>query len=410
MPQIIFIGAGPVGLFTAIQVKLHDPKLDIVMFEKYEEYQRKHVLLIEESSYDGSHQDQRFQEMLAKLIGPVRTNELETQLLSFARSIGISIVYRNITSVEELAKQFPETTIFIGSDGSHSIVRKQIFNDEMEEYQDLQYVVELKYEVNGNTRPLNSLSELLPAMTQTFHFAAEHVGKERDGVTPITVRFFIDKTTFDELKAKGVTFKNPLKLNDVHANDSLNLRKLIDSIRAWLITRQDLVNENWIEGSVKITAINLAVYKSKYFALESKDKQWFLVGDAALAVPYFRALNAGLLSGTQLAKLVHEFFHPNSHNKEKFSSFSKISCSLNDDNTVIEKYQRKISHLANQEISKAQWKNVGVNSAISYAYSSQAVPISAVSLPFETKNRIRDNRMVDDDEVPTSGKPECILL
>src|SRR6478672_8952045 len=107
MPDIIFIGAGPVGLFTAIQTKLYDPNLDVVMFEKHAEYQRKHVLLIDKTSYVGSHQDQRFQEILAELIGPVRTNKLEEQLLSFAHSIGITIEYNNITSVKELIEKYP---------------------------------------------------------------------------------------------------------------------------------------------------------------------------------------------------------------------------------------------------------------------------------------------------------------
>lgn len=41
MPDINFVGAGPVGLFTAIQAKLYNPDLNILMLEKYTEYQRK---------------------------------------------------------------------------------------------------------------------------------------------------------------------------------------------------------------------------------------------------------------------------------------------------------------------------------------------------------------------------------
>jgi len=35
--DIIFIGAGPVGLWTAIQIKLLKPNLEIIMFEKYQQ-------------------------------------------------------------------------------------------------------------------------------------------------------------------------------------------------------------------------------------------------------------------------------------------------------------------------------------------------------------------------------------
>ena len=46
----VIIGAGPVGLFLAIQLKACCPQMSVVVFEKYNEYQRKHVLNIEAAS------------------------------------------------------------------------------------------------------------------------------------------------------------------------------------------------------------------------------------------------------------------------------------------------------------------------------------------------------------------------
>lgn len=46
----VIIGAGPVGLFLAIQLKACCPQMNVVVFEKYKEYQRKHVLNIEAAS------------------------------------------------------------------------------------------------------------------------------------------------------------------------------------------------------------------------------------------------------------------------------------------------------------------------------------------------------------------------
>ena len=405
MPHVIFVGAGPVGVYTAIQAKLLAPELDIVLFEKYVEYQRKHILSIDASSYVESHPDERFQQLISQLVGTVRTNDLEDKLLTFARAIGVRIEYKNITSTEDLAREFPETPVIVGSDGSHSLVRKQVFNDELETHEDLQYVVEIKYEVSGKARLLNTLSEYLPAMTQTHHLVSENVGKEKEGISPVTARFFVDQATFEELKAKGVTFKNPLKLHDSSAQDSLAIRKLFDSINAWVIARHDLTQENRIVDSEKITAVNLPIYRSKEFAREFSGKRWFLVGDAALGVPYFRSLNAGLLSGTQLAKLIHEFFHPemNQANQNELSSFAKVFSSL-DDGTVVEKYNRKMTSLAEKEISRARWKDIGVNSAITYAETSQALPMSSIKLPAGTTRHIREARAVRDDEELNSMK------
>lgn len=410
MPDIIFVGAGPVGLFTAIQIKLQDPGLNVVMFEKYVEYQRKHVLIIEPHSYKDAHPDARFQRIISELHGAVRTSVIEQQLLRFAREIGIEIRYENMTSADTLLTRFPETPVIVGSDGSHSMIRKQVFGDHLETYEDLQYIVEIKYEVEGQTRQLNLLNEYLPAITQTNHFVTEHVGKEKDGRTPVSTRIFVNKATFDALKELGVTFKNPLKLIDAENTHTNEIKKLFDSVHAWLIARKDLTEEKRIINSEKITAINLPVYRSKRFAMDHHNKKWFLVGDAALGVPYFRALNAGFMSGTQLAKIIASCFHPPvAKVKSEWGSFASISQSL-DEGTVIDRYNDQMSRLANDEISWAHIRNSGVNMAMSSVASSQAIPISSASLPRETRNRVAHSRMAEEEGTSfTSAGSVCTI-
>jgi len=397
MPDIIFIGAGPVGLFTAIQVKLEDPDLNVIMFEKYAEYQRKHVLIIDPASYQNAHPDARFQRIISGLHGAVRTSVIEEQLLRFAHEIGIEIQHEQITSADSIITRFPTTPVIVGSDGSHSMIRQQIFGDHLDTDEDLQYIVEIKYEVEGRARQLNLLSEYLPAITQTHHLVTEYVGKEKDGRTPVSTRIFVDKATFDALKDLGVTFKNPLKLIDAKDASSNETKKLFDSIHAWLIAREDLTEEKRIPDSEKITAINLPIYRSKRFALEHHDKKWFLVGDAAMGVPYFRALNAGLMSGTQLAKIIYTCFHPPAVKaRSGWGSFASISQSL-DERTVINKYNDQISRIANHEISWARVRNSGVNMAMSSTASSQAMPVSSSFLTRETRDRVEDVRMADEE-------------
>lgn len=410
MPDIIFIGAGPVGLFTAIQVKLQNPELNILMFEKYAEYQRKHVLIIDPESYKNTHRDVRFQRIISELHGAVRTSVLEEKLLNFAREIGIEIQYEIITSADSILVRYPSTSVIVGSDGSHSMIRQQIFGEHLDTYEDLQYIVEIKYEVEGTARQLNLLHEYLPAITQTNHLITEHVGKEKDGRTPVSMRIFVDKGTFDALKAQGVTFKNPLKLTDGRNADSNKTKKMFDSINAWLIAREDLTNERRITDSEKITAINLPVYRSKEFALEHANKKWFLVGDAALGVPYFRALNAGLMSGTQLAKIIHVCFHPpHIGTRNASSSYSSISSSL-DEGTVIDQYNDKISRIADYEISWAQVRNSGVNMAKSLTWSSQAMPVSSSYLPNETRDKVNHIRMAESENSSfTSSGFNCTI-
>ena len=70
----VIVGAGPVGLFTAIQLRLRCPAMRVVMLEKYETYQRQHVLRIEPASLHTGLEDDNpgFAARLQELVGKVR--------------------------------------------------------------------------------------------------------------------------------------------------------------------------------------------------------------------------------------------------------------------------------------------------------------------------------------------------
>lgn len=405
MADVIFVGAGPVGLYTAIQIKLYCPELHIKMYEKHEEYQRKHVLIIDKSSYKGSHEDSAFQSMLKKLEGKVPTNVIEEQLLQFARDIGIEIDYKQVTSTTYLAQTHKEATVFIGADGSHSLVRKEIFDDKKTVEEDLQYIAELKYKIEGKSRALSNFMEYLPALTLSNHFVSEFIGKERAGESAISLRFFVDADTYHEMRELGVTFKTPLDIERIKTIQTPGIQKLSTSIQRWLVARQDFAKDRIVKDSDKLTVVNLPVYRSEKFATEKDKNTWLNVGDAAMGVPYFRALNAGLISGNTLAKLMYMHFHPQPMaRRSKIGSYSKVSLSMERPFSLIERYNHEMSKIANREISNARWKDTGLNIAQSSVHTSQKVPVSAYKLPRHTRH---DMKAIDHDG---SQKGSCSIL
>jgi 2-polyprenyl-6-methoxyphenol hydroxylase-like FAD-dependent oxidoreductase len=405
-PDVIFIGAGPVGLFAAIQTKLFCPNLKIRMCEKYEEYQRNHVLHVDKKSYKGSHPNPQFQAILNQLVGTVPTKVIEEKLLTFAKELGIEIQYQHILSTQELAEANPETSVIVGSDGSHSLVRKEVFGDKKIVQEDLQYTAEIKYTVRGHSRKMHLQMEFFPTLSLIQYFVSEHVGKEQEGTSQVSIRFFIDQTTFKEMQHLGISFKTPLTLLKAEEIQSPGIKKLLTSIKRWLLARDELINEQRIENSERITAINLPVYRSELFAQEHGGKTWFLVGDAALGVPYFRALNAGLLSATQLAKSIHSHFCPQPQAAATFGSYSKMSSILSKEpKTPIERYNEHLTSIATSEIFSARIKSWGVSSAQSYAQSSQAVPVSSLKLARKTRNHIK---AIGDN--PDKKQGRCMIM
>lgn len=396
-PQVVCIGAGPVGLYTAIQIKLYCPELNIRMYEKYEEYQRKHVLKIDADSYKEAHPSPEFQAILKDLSGMVPTSYIEERLVAFAQELGIEMVYERVDSINALFERHPDCKIFIGADGSHSLMRQEIFKDRKKTEENLQYIAEYKYSIEGSSKELDRLTHYVGALSLTNHFVTEYIGKEKEGTSQISIRFFIDEETFAEMQELGVSFKNPLSLQAAKEIQTPGIRQLRESLEAWLIARGDLQGDTIIEDSGKLTAINLPIYRSEHFSEEVEDRKCFLVGDAAMGVPYFRALNAGFLCANSLADCIAKDQSPEEkadvQKRKKIlfsSSYAGMSAAMSKkDDCVLCVYERAAESIAENEIGKARIKNWGVNSAMSSAASIQTVPISKKKIPGRTRRAMQ---------------------
>ena len=102
-----------------------------------------------------------------------------------------------------------------------------------------------------------------------------------------------------------------------------------------------------ILSQVTVTATCLNVYKAKQVVKQDdKGRFWLLVGDAAMAVPYFRALNDGLLAGSLVAKKVIESLSPGSSLYPSKNSILPllIPVTLNLANRVYRGFKSMVSH------------------------------------------------------------------
>jgi len=375
-PDVIIIGAGPVGLWTAIQLKLHDPKTDILMFEKYTEYKRRHILLLDKTSLIGTHNDPEFQKLIQDLPTKIRTTELESKLLQFAKQQGLNIQYKKVENFSDLPKQFPSAKVIVGADGAHSKTREEIFDGNLSVNKNLKFIAELKYECKGSANELNLWTEAVPALAYTKHLVSEFVGKEKNGKTPVSLRLFIDEKAYNQMQeARGGTY---FSLKDT---DKINSDLLI-SINAWLKARKMIAKENRIPDSEKITVTKLAAYRSEAFVRQVDGTAWCLVGDAAFGVPYFRSLNNGLISGTNLAKKLA------AHLKPEIVEPSKSSLSFAE-KSPLEEYSDFVSSLSNKQIRRAKVKSKGVSTLESSASSIQTMPVTNWKLPRNYKQAMR---------------------
>ncbi|MBN9288191.1 MAG: hypothetical protein BGO43_08425 [Gammaproteobacteria bacterium 39-13] len=353
MSDIIVVGAGPVGLWTAIQLKLHYPALQILMLEKHAKYQRSHTVKIDETSFKESHSNPEFQKLIAPLVGLVSTNVLEQTLKNYALKLGIEIRNEAVTSCQALVEKYPEAKIVIGADGSHSVVRKDIFEDKKNN-KDLQYVAEIKYEVEGDSQPFSIWSQIYDPLLKVNHLVTEHVGKQnQNGKTPVTLRVFVDQNTFNGITQ--ATFKDPYYWTKEDKNKMDP--KLVQTIEIWLKEREKTFKDKIVKNSIKISSLKLNAYHSEKVVDQKYNKQWVLVGDAAFGVPYFRSLNNGLLCGSKLAEKISAFlqgqFDETQTSVLGFRWTKKIS--------PLGSYSTFVSELAKYEKWIAALKTEGIN-------------------------------------------------
>lgn len=310
MADVVMVGAGPVGLWTALQIKKRNPHWDIVVYERHEQYQRSHVLRLDHWSlllYGRNTKDAREHQFYDEITGKqlsqimtsvadsvyIRTNDLEAALKSYARDKGIRIQTRTIANPEQVMQEHPECTMFIAADGAHSKMRASLLGEKALDEYVLQSIVEVKYKVKGSAIKAN----MLETNQNTNHMVFEYVGREKEGFSPVTLRFFLDEKTYKNLP--DASFKSPLAIDS-----PLLPQTLKEDIQKYIGLRTHAGDSGFCHDTGFLTKLNLSLYCARKFAIEVDGKAWFLVGDAALGVPYFRALNSGLILGSRLAQIL----------------------------------------------------------------------------------------------------------
>ncbi len=385
MLKILVVGAGPVGLWTAIQTKLMSPKAEIVINEKYEEYKRSHPLRLELSALKSLQipnnseykaQIESMQNAILALGSPhwdafsgkyinIRTNDLEANLKSVAQNIGIRIEKKEFEGIEDIPA---EIQYVIGADGARSKVRKIVCNDEEDntERKTMKYVVEMKYESYG-VNVNHSVIQKYPTQKLLNFFTDDYVGKWNNdtGRYPVSIRFFVDKDTYDALG--DANFKNSKRAIDICKEQFPE--KLKQDIRVWLNARKDSGASITDVQSIKITKLPLEAYCSKSFAKIQDNKFICIAGDAAGAVPYFRALNGGLERGAKLGQMIAQ-----GQSMEQLES----------------NYNSKMSYWLKIEIIKAILKDLLINIWTFFISISSYVPWQVNKWSQKDKERLKN--------------------
>lgn len=373
-PDVVVIGGGPVGLWTAIQTRIRSGK-EIVVLEKYPDYQRKGIRLrIDAASLKGI--PKYLQEVVNEWHKrPVPIDVMEHSLCQKAAELGIHILKGEEADPRSVIEKFPSAQVFIGADGAHSTVREVVFNDEFRFYDALQYLVQVEYIVENQASPQSSLvalSETYKMQKFAEHVVVETTTPQENGTSRVTLQIFIDKATYDQMK--DASFKHPYYFETDLNKVPEPLKKILIK---WWGGKEVLHGEKIsIEAGKanKMTVIPLHSYAAKQVVTNYQGRTWAVVGDAAAAFPFFRAINNGFLLGTKLSEAVAEGLKTPSTLQSKLKSYSHY-----------------VTRRVWIERIRALVKSFFLHLSKLWLYISNKVPWQTVKFKVGKKNEIRES-------------------
>lgn len=367
--DVVFVGGGPVALWTAIQAKLQAPQANIVILEKYAEYQRIHNLFIESASLNSTCQSPLLRDLVQSLKSSrsISTKDLEHSLAVVAEKVGV-IIQRNaeILDPSNDLKPFSKAKVIVGADGAHSIMRPYVVDkpaDECLEVQkNLHYIADLTYTEKKD--PISMVKKMTVNSAVGNCIYEIHSNKSQK----TTLRTFISAEAYE--KMKNATRKTPKNIYSDEVDESVRQEYL-----TFLKSKYHGNYEPYIDlNGATVTTTTLGSYMSKKLVRKENDRICCLVGDAAFGVPFFRSLNNGFISGTKLAQTIAAVFNPNQGK----------NITLWKQNLSFEEYEATTLKLAKNQVWYADIKASGINLWIKIAKMFQLGVITPKTLLTQT--------------------------
>lgn len=410
-PDILSVGMGPVGAWAAILTKKRFPEAKILIFEQYQKPTRDQVLHLDKSCFWGAEAFPELQAFVNDLPSDIQINELQTKLATFAKELGIEVVYQKVTQCKEILQKYPTAKVLIGSDGLHSTVRKEFFDntptllelaeeDELSSWtidlkkivssplkpeaskepfkkENLQYFALVTYKIKGDSRRL-SWTEYFQALLKGNHMFSEHVGKAENGERTITMRCIIDEETYHVLRGKNddkATAKNRLSFAELEEVAPL----LAVTVNQWKELRKKSIKEAQAEDKPTVSTTILSVCQNnEVYKIDDEERLIVLAGEAYGAVPFYRSINMCLKTVQPLVQMIGLHAFPQQMRidekepKSSLISFSKLSSISSSPLNTLQDCAQTIQNIVSWEAFRAKIKSTALNKAVKTRHLSAA--------------------------------------
>jgi len=303
--DVVIVGGGPIGYAQAWGFKKLNPKLQVVVLEKYDEFKRKHTLVMHSKQLDnlmkatGAEAEPRLvalREQLKK--NPhIRTNVLQQIFKELAEDLEVRTIQETVK--EETIKQQVgrfQPKLVVGADGTHSVVSKKLFPPKNQIRYEVDFALQLRFEINGNEeQSWEQIVSFQQRLARNGLVATEQVGRvDEHGKAPVTLQIIIPKKDYESLR-EIATASAPITPFAGTQNNRQVPEYLKNFINEYLAERIKLLPKKAKidPKSVSISVNELPAIKARHVVAQNDAYFVSLNGDAGLALSYFIGLKAG---------------------------------------------------------------------------------------------------------------------
>eukprot|EP01124_Arcella_intermedia_P024491 TRINITY_DN4139_c0_g1_i1.p1 TRINITY_DN4139_c0_g1~~TRINITY_DN4139_c0_g1_i1.p1 ORF type:complete len:723 (-),score=137.05 TRINITY_DN4139_c0_g1_i1:14-1858(-) len=309
--QIVVVGAGPVGLWTAIQIKSLHPLTRVSCFERRTEYARTHALRIDDYAFDDiiSPDLKKFTESLQifRKNGAlrIRTTELEDRLRQLAHAISVEMIFEEVEGLEWVLERYKKIDAIVVADGARSRCRRSAFPEgEYLKSRKLGSLLQVKFdafgEIQKSSGTLQTFLSNLPASKQFFNILPAKYD-ETENVTPITLFSLLNDEIFGELEALATSGKPCQSIEELEQNLQPRSVQVAKDI-AFVLNKQ-------FPDGIKQESVKISVIPASYHVIRSPTCLYqgnlvLFAGDAAMGLSLEKGLNYGWNIATKLANFI----------------------------------------------------------------------------------------------------------
>lgn len=335
---VVGVGAGPVGLWLATQLKKRSPETNVILYERRPEYVRNNQISVHRTSLtegairtgdalekatlaalNAAHETPRdirlFWQPLYRVIrAPAKA--FENIFMAEALARGVEVIYQPVENLQQVLRAHPECRYVVATDGTHSPMRKNVLgpDDVALERKPIQASIDVQYMVHGQAQPVRTAT-----YDKTEYMVAETIGKEENGQSRVGLRFLVDDEAFKRFPEANASA--PLKWRDIPMEFQHHIT-LFQSIRCDVTREQKVLGRDHVWA----TKVQLSCYAAKQFAVTQKagdgrDVAVFFAGNAAMGVPWYRSFNEGVKGASQLAEILAR---PGQQAHEKVAAYESL--------------------------------------------------------------------------------------